>query len=150
VVRDYVRTGKLKIVFHGISFIEPTSDSERALGALAAAGAQGRQFQLLDLLYRNQGEEGSGWITDDVLRTLGSSVFGLDVRRMMDERSSETAKAQIRESASAAARVMGGHLRTPTFLAGPSGGQLAPLTIATMDQLGPQGFSQLLDQTIPQ
>jgi len=148
VVRDYVRTGKLKIVFRGISFIQPAGDSERALGALAAAGAQGRQFQLLDLLYRNQGEEGTGWITDDLLRSLGGAVFGLDVQRMMSDRSSAAAKSEIQGSARAAARVMGAHLRTPTFLAGPSGGQLAPLPVSTMDQLGPQGFAQLLAQTI--
>jgi protein-disulfide isomerase len=146
IVRDYVRTGKLRLVFRGIAFIQPTSDSERALGALAAAGAQSRQFQLLDLLYRNQGEEGSGWITDDILRSLGSGVFGLDVRRMMDERSSEAAKAQIRETMSAATRVMGSQFKTPTFLAGRSGGTLAPMPIATYDQLGPAGFAALLDQ----
>jgi protein-disulfide isomerase len=148
VVRDYVRTGKLKLVFRGISFISPAEDSERALGALAAAGAQGRQFQLLDLIYRNQGAEGTGWITDDVLRNLGGAVFGLDVQRMMSDRSSAAAKLEIQESARAAARVMGAHFRTPTFLAGPSGGQLAPMPVSTMGQLGPQGFSQLLDQMI--
>ena len=150
VVRNYVRTDKLKIVFRGISFIQPTSDSERALKTLAAAGAQGRQFQLLDLMYRNQGEEGSGWITDDLLRSLGTAVFGLDVKRMMDERSSDATQSQMRESAQAAAKVMGSHLRTPTFLAGRSGGQLAPLPVSTMGQLGPQGFSQLLDQMTAQ
>jgi predicted DsbA family dithiol-disulfide isomerase len=148
VVHDYVRTGKLKIVFRGISFIQPTGESERALGALAAAGAQGRQFQLLDLLFRNQGEEGAGWITDDLLRSLGGAVFGLDVQRMMSDRSSAAARSEIQESARAAARVMGTHLRTPTFLAGPSGAHLAPIQVSTMGQLGPQGFSQLLDQTI--
>lgn len=146
VVRDYVRTGKLKIVFRGISFIQPTGDSKRALQTLAAAGAQGREFQLLDLLYRNQGQEGSGWITDDLLRSLGGSVFGLDVRRMMDERSSAGTKAQIEQSASAAAQAMGRSMRTPTFQAGRSGGQLTQMPISTVDQLGPDGFSALLDQ----
>jgi len=146
VVHDYVRTGKLKIVFRGISFIQPTGESERALCALAAA--QGRQFQLLDLLFRNQGEEGAGWITDDLRRSLGGAVFGLDVQRMMSDRSSAAARSEIQESARAAARVMGTHLRTPTFLAGPSGAHLAPIQVSTMGQLGPQGFSQLLDQTI--
>jgi protein-disulfide isomerase len=150
VVRDYVRTGKLKLVFRGISFIEPTGDSERALRALAAAGAQSRQFQLLDLLYRNQGDEGSGWITDDLLRSLGTGVSGLDVQRMVGDRSSSSTKTQIQKSATAAAQVMGSHLRTPTFLAGRSGRQLAPMPISTVDQLGPEGFPQLLDQMTSQ
>jgi len=150
VVRDYVRTGKLKIVFHGISFIQPTSDSERALGAFAAAGSQARQFQLLDLFYRNQGEEGTGWISDDLLRSLGSSVPGLDADRMMADRSSAAAKSQIQDSAKAAAQVMGSHFRTPTFQAGPSGGTLAPMPISTVDQLGPDGFRAVLDHMISQ
>jgi protein-disulfide isomerase len=148
IVRDYVRTGKLKLVFRGISFIQPSSDSERALRTLAAAGAQGRQFQLLDLLYRNQGEEVSGWITDGTLRSLGAVVRGLDVERMMAERSSNTAKLWIESSARAATQVMGGHLRTPTFLAGPSGGRLAVMPLSSAGQLGPRGFSRLLEQTL--
>lgn len=147
-VRDYVRSGRLRLVFHGISFIRPTSDSARALAALAAAGMQGRQFQLLDLLYRNQGEEGSGWITDDLLRSLGAAVPGLDVERMLAERSSAAAKASVRTSASAAAQVMGSQPRTPTFLAGRSGGKLAEMPISRVDQLGPDGFRAVLDQMI--
>ncbi len=150
IIRDYVQTGRLKVVFHGISFLKPTSDSERALRALAAAGAQGRQFQLLDLLYRNQGAEGSGWITDDLLRALGRAVPGLDVDRMMADGSADATKAEIQESASAAAKAMGSRLRTPTFLAGASGGQLTEMPISTVDQLGPDGFRQLLDQITSQ
>lgn len=148
VVRDYVRTGKLKIVYRGISFIQPVDDSANALRAIAAAGAQGRAFQLIDLLYRNQGEEGSGWITDDLLRSLGGAA-GVDVERMMGERSSAAATSLVENSARAAAQVMGAHLRTPTFLAGPSGGQLRPIPVSTLDELGPQGFCALLDRMLP-
>jgi protein-disulfide isomerase len=148
VVRDYVRTGKLKIVFRGLAFIQPTDDSERALGALTAAGQQSRQFQLLDLLYRNQGAEGTGWITDDLLSSLGGAVAGLDVARMMGNRSSDPAKAEMQASAREAAHVMGSQLRTPTFLAGPSGGRLEPVPVSTLEQLRPQGFSRLLDQML--
>ncbi len=150
VVRNYVRPGKLKIVFHGISFIRPTSDSENALRALAAAGKQGRTFQLLDLLYHNQGQEGSGWVTDDLLRALGGAVRGLDVPRMMAERSAASSTAVLDQSARAATKAMGGNLSTPTFLAGPSGGTLTEFQISTGDQLAPAGFSRLLDQLTAQ
>jgi protein-disulfide isomerase len=146
VVRDYVRTGKLKIVLRPIAFIEPRSDSERALRALAGAGAQNREFQLIDLLYRNQGEERSGWITEDVVRSLGSSVNGLDVERMLADGSSDAAKTRIQSAATAAAQAMGTQLRTPTFLAGRSDGELKQMPIASFDQLAPVGFAALLDQ----
>jgi protein-disulfide isomerase len=148
VVRDYVRPGKIKLVYHGLSFIEPTSDSKRALSAIAAAGLQGREFQLLDLLYRNQGDEGSGWITDELLRSVGAAIPGLDVERMMADRSSTAAARELRTSASAAMSVMGTHFRTPTFLAAVGSGEPAQMPIATAGQLGPEEFPQLLDQMI--
>ncbi len=148
VVRDYVRPGKLKLVYHGISFIRPTSDSTRALSAIAAASLQGREFQLVDLLYRNQGDEGTGWITDDLLRSVSAAVPGLDVERMMADRSSAAAVKQLRSSTSAAKSVMGTQFRTPTFLAAGRSHALAPMPVSTVDQLGPEGFPQLLDQMI--
>lgn len=146
VVRDYVRTGRLRLVFRGISFIRPTADSDRALRVLAAAGLQGREFQLLDLLYRNQDAEGSGWITDGLMRSLGGAVAGLDVERMMADRSSDATNARIEAAASAAAQVMGSRLRTPTFLAGRSDGALAQIPISSFDELAPAGFSRLLER----
>jgi protein-disulfide isomerase len=146
VVRDYVRPGKIKLVYHGISFIEPTSDSKRALSAIAAAGLQGKSFQLVDLLYRNQGDEGTGWITDDLIRSVGAAVPGLNVERMMADRSSTAVEKQLRTSTSAAKSVMGTQFRTPTFLAAGPSRQLAQMPISTVDQLGPEGFPQLLDQ----
>ena len=148
VVRDYVRPGKVKLVYHGISFLKPTSDSTRALSAIAAAGLQGKEFQLIDLLYRNQGDEGTGWITDGLLRSVGAAIPGLDVERMMADRSSAAAAKQQRSSTSAATSVMGTQFRTPTFLAGGSAGQLAPMAIATAGQLGPEAFPRLLDQML--
>ena len=150
VVRNYVRPGKLKLVFHGLSFIQPRGDSENALRALVAAGTQGRLFQLLDLLYRNQGAEGSGWVSDDLLRSLGGAVRGLDVGRMMGDRSAASTTAALRQSAQAAAQVMGGSLRTPTFLAGRSGGTLSEVRISSSAELAPGGFSRLLDQMTAQ
>ena len=41
---------------------------------------------------------------------------------------------------------MGTSFRTPTFLAGRTGGKLTQMPISTVDQLGPAGFAQLLDQ----
>jgi protein-disulfide isomerase len=148
VVRDYVRTGRLKVVYQGLSFIQPASDSEKALGAIAAAGAQNRAFQLIDLLYRNQGQEGTGWITDSLVRSASAAVAGLDAERMWADRSSRSSKATTEQAKKAATRVMGTSFRTPTFLAGPSGGQLAQMPISTVDQLGPEGFPQVLDQMI--
>jgi hypothetical protein len=41
---------------------------------------------------------------------------------------------------------MGTRFRTPTFMAAGPSRQLAQMPISTVDQLGPEGFPQLLDQ----
>jgi protein-disulfide isomerase len=79
IVNEYVRTGKVKIRFVGLAFIGP--DSEKALLNVIAAGGQGKLFQLADALYANQGEENSGWVTDDLLKTLATGL-GLDYAKL--------------------------------------------------------------------
>lgn len=41
-IKEYVRTGKLRIVFKGLAFLGP--DSEKALRAVIVAGRQGRRL----------------------------------------------------------------------------------------------------------
>ena len=83
-VDEYVRPGKLRIEFRGMAFIGP--ESETGLRAALAAGEQDKLWHVVDLLYRNQGHENSGWLNDETLRLVGSSVPGLDVERMLDRR----------------------------------------------------------------
>ena len=82
IVRDYVRTGKVQIVFSGMHFVGP--DSETALRTALAAAAQGRFWNVLELLYENQGTENTGWVTDSLLRSIGDAVPGLSTSRMLD------------------------------------------------------------------
>ena len=59
-VRDYVRPGKVRLVFAGMAFVGP--DSERGLRFALAAGRQGKLWDVLHLLYASQGAENSGWV----------------------------------------------------------------------------------------
>jgi protein-disulfide isomerase len=68
VVQDYVRDGKVKIEFHNLAFIG--ADSVRAADAAAAAGKQDKLWNFVDLFYFNQGQENSGYVTDDFLSRL--------------------------------------------------------------------------------
>jgi protein-disulfide isomerase len=95
IVRDHVRPGKLRLVFRGLDFIG--DDSTRAARMAAAAGLQNRLYQFVDLVFRNQGAENSGWVTDDYLRRIGEGA-GLDVDRAFADRDGELAKAQIRDA----------------------------------------------------
>jgi protein-disulfide isomerase len=71
-VTRYVRSGGLRLVFRNLSFIGP--DSERAARLAAAAGLQDRLWQFTDLVYRNQGEENSGYVTDAYLRRIAQAA----------------------------------------------------------------------------
>jgi protein-disulfide isomerase len=79
IVEEYVRPGKVKIRFVGLAFIGP--DSEKALLYTLAAGEQGKLWQFADGLYANQGEENSGWVTDELLQELAGD-FDLDWEKL--------------------------------------------------------------------
>jgi len=131
IVRDYVRSGSVQIEFRGLAFIG--SDSEKALRAVDAAAAQNRAWNLLDLLYVNQGRENSGWVTDSLVRSAAAHVDGLDVPKLFAARSSAATEARIRTAAAQARTDMGGRLRTPTFAAGKAGQPLQLLQITSLD-----------------
>jgi protein-disulfide isomerase len=140
-VREYVRTGKVKLVFAGLAFIGP--DSETALRATYAAGLQNRLWDFLDLLYRNQGAENSGWVTDGLLRAAGSSIAGLDVDAMLAARQTaevDNAIAATNQQATSA-RVNS----TPTFFAGRTGGTLQRIAVS---ELRPRAFRPTLDASL--
>ncbi|HXV34614.1 MAG TPA: thioredoxin domain-containing protein [Gaiellaceae bacterium] len=140
-VNEYVRDGRLRIEFRGLSFIG--EDSEEALRAALAAGEQGKLWNVVDLVYTNQGAENSGWVTDDFLRAVGATVPGLDVDRMMDGRDAAEVTAAIEEAAAAAQA--DGVSGTPAFLLGPTGGELEALAISS---LGPEEFRAAIDELL--
>jgi protein-disulfide isomerase len=93
VVDEYVRRGTAKIDFRGVDFLG--EDSTQALAAVLAAARQGKAWQLAELLYANQGEEGSGWVTGVLVRDLASSIKGLDVDRLEQDADSPAIAAEI-------------------------------------------------------
>jgi protein-disulfide isomerase len=131
-VRGYVRTGRVRVVFNGMSFVGP--DSELALRTALAAGQQNRLWHVLDLLYRNQGTENTGWVTEDLLAGIGAAVPGLDGSRMLAQRDASEVTAAM--DAAAGNADSHGINSTPSFLAGPTGGRLEPVPVASLDLAG--------------
>ena len=142
-VREYVRTGRVRVVFNGMSFVGP--DSELALRTALAAGQQNRLWHVLDLLYRNQGTENTGWVTQDLLAGIGATVPGLDGSRMLAQRDAPDVSAAL--DAAAANAQSHGINSTPSFLAGPTGGTLKPVKVATLDLAG---IAPALDRLLAQ
>ena len=99
-VEQYVRSGRARLVLRPLAFLGP--DSVRAARLVAAAAAQDRAWQLADQLYRRQGRENSGWVTDRLLRRAARAVPGLRVRRAMRERNGRAALRRLRAARRAA------------------------------------------------
>jgi len=111
-VDQYVRTGKVAMEYRGFPFLG--SDSVEALRFILAAGLQDRLWQLQEALYRNQGGENSGWVTDELLRKVGGEIQGLDVDKLFvdAEGGGITQEAEAAEAEGRAAGIPG----TPTFV----------------------------------
>src|SRR5215217_4028951 len=82
-VGNYVRDGKVKVVSVTWAFLGP--DSVQAARAALAAGEQNRYWPYYSLLFDNQGEENSGYVTDDFLQHLAQKTPGLDVNKWSDD-----------------------------------------------------------------
>lgn len=132
-VSRYVRAGSLKIEARLIAFIGP--DSQRGRAAVIAAGQQNRLFNLMQLLYLNQGSENSGWLDERIVASAAASIPGLDVPRLLSERSSGTVVARARrfETQAAGDNVKG----TPTILVGKSGAALKQVILTSPGDVRP-------------
>ena len=128
-MREYVRPGKVRIEFQGVDFID--ADSTRGLRFALAAGQQGKLWHVIHLLFANQGEERSGWVTDELLASVGRAVPGLDVEEAFANRDSQAVTDQLEEIASAAEAA--GIDGTPSFAAGPTNGAIERVEISSLD-----------------
>jgi protein-disulfide isomerase len=127
-VANYVRTGKLKMIFRNVAFIG--TDSTRAAQMAAAAGLQNKLWDYIDIFYNNQGEENSGYVTDAFLRKVGSGVNGLDVNKAMNDRGIAAVTTQLNKAQTE--WQTNGFTGTPSFLLGPTGTTLKPLQIQSL------------------
>jgi len=123
IIDRYVRTGKLKVEARPIAFIGP--DSERGRRAALAAGLQNRLFNLMQLLYFNQGPENGGWLNESMAVSAATSIPGVDVQALLDARNSD-AVANETTTFDRQARA-DGVAGTPTLLVGKSGAALTSL-----------------------
>lgn len=117
-VEKYVRTGKAKMELRLLSFIGP--DSVTAAGALTAAGQQDKLWSATDLFYRNQGEENTGYVTDNFLTEVLTGA-GADAKKAVAAAGSPAVSEELAAAKTLSSRydVTG----TPTVLVGPTGGE---------------------------
>jgi protein-disulfide isomerase len=131
VVEEYVRPGRVNTEFRGFPFIG--DDSVKAYRFLLAAGEQDKLWNLQEAMYRHQGGENDGWVTDDLIRELGAEIPGLDVDRLFvdAERADIVAEVDGAEAAAEAAGIAG----TPTLQIAIGDDAPYDIQVADVDQL---------------
>lgn len=141
VVKRYVRTGRVRILFRGLAFLGP--DSVTGLRWIQAAGRQNRLWNVLELMFASQGRENGGWVTPARLNAVAAVVPGLRVEQLRRDSRGARVAAEIRTAANAAraAKVPG----TPYFEAGRSVVSLTPLPLRSFE---PRDFTARLDQLL--
>jgi protein-disulfide isomerase len=126
-ISRYVRSGKLKVEARPVAI--RGGDSFRGQSATIASGMQNKLFNFMQLLYDNQGVENTGWLDDNMVKSAGSSIPGLDVGLFLEQVNSGAVAEQVKTvDAQAAAD---GLDRTPTILVGKSGAKLRPVAVTS-------------------
>lgn len=111
VVNDYVRTGRLKVVYRGIEIID--ANSKVGLRAIYAAGRQNKLWDVAEALYQLQGPERSGWITDAVIRDAANAA-GANATQILAAAKTPAVEKQLQAAERDAQTV--GVPGTPTFV----------------------------------
>ena len=143
VVRRYVRTGRVRLMFRALAFIGDGKQSERAARMALAAGEQDKQWQFAELVFRNQGDEDAGWVTDDYLRRIGTAV-GLDVERAFRDRDGPRVTGLLAGSKHEAK--VAGIESTPSFTVQLPGGKARLLPVD--DPGSAEKFTKRLDEAL--
>jgi protein-disulfide isomerase len=139
-VDEYVRPGDITMEFRGLAFIGP--DSLKALRFIYAAGLQNKLWDFAEATYANQGGENEGWVTDDLMRDIGTSL-GLDVDKLFADADSDivTQKIERAQQQASEAEVPG----TPWFYI--QIGDEEPYEIQP-SSLTPEAFREALDDAL--
>lgn len=140
VVRDYVRTGRIKIVYRGIVVIG--ANSVAGLRVIYAAGLQNKLWNMAEALYERQGNENSGWITLGVIRDAAREV-GVAPAKVIKDADSAAVTAKLHEAANLAGKY--GVDGTPTFAIQKPLGPFRQLQVSGLE---PGDFTPALDAAL--
>ncbi len=111
VIESKVRSGEATIEFRNFTII--SEESIPAGAAAIAAGEQGRGWNYIELFYRNQGEERSGYVTDEFMTAIAKKAGVKDLARWNEARRSKAVIAEVHKTTAEAESL--GFGGTPSF-----------------------------------
>jgi protein-disulfide isomerase len=120
-VSNDVKSGKVQVVYKAFQTAtqDPNVFKTQQVAALAA-GQQQRFWNYTELFYRQQGAEGSGYVTDGYLNGLARQVTGLSLAKWQSARNNAALGTQIQSEEQTAGTA--GVSATPTLVfQGPKG-----------------------------
>lgn len=136
IVENQVRNGEARLEFRNFTIVGPQSVDAGA--AALAAGEQERGWQFIELFYRNQGAENSGYADDAFLEAVARAAGVEDMARWNEDR--KLLRPQV-ETTSREARQLGFN-GTPSFgIQGTGTGQ-------RLETLGTPSSTQAFEEAI--
>lgn len=139
VIDSKVRSGEARIEFRNFTIIGP--ESTPAGAAAIAAGMQGRGWNFIDLFYRNQGPEDSGYVTDEFLTQVARGAGVPDIAKWNRDRKSNAVLEEVKFSNQAAREL--GFTGTPSFA-------IAGSNVPGTKAIGTPGSAGALEEAIDQ
>jgi protein-disulfide isomerase len=137
IIGNEVKNGEVKITFRNFTIIGP--ESVPAGTAAIAAGTQGRGWTYLELFYKNQGKENSGYVTDEFLTSVAKGAGVKNIAQWEKERNSKKLKKEVEKTTEQAQTF--GFNGTPSFaIEGPS--------TNGVELLGSPGDTQTIEEEI--
>ena len=143
IIQRWVRTGELRIQSRALQTAtrDPDVFVAQQVAALAA-GKQDKAWHFIETFYAEQGEEGSGYVTETYLEGLASQTPHLDLPRWATDRKDPELVKEIANDAQAAEDA--GLTGTPSFLLGASGGAMRPFSPS-----GQASFDEAIEGLLP-
>jgi protein-disulfide isomerase len=144
-IRTWVRSGKLRIEYRSLQTAtrEPEMFKSQQVAALAA-GEQNKLWHFVETFYREQGEEGSGYVTESYLQGIAKQVPGLNLPQWTSDRNEPALASQIASDAQAANSA--GFTGTPSFLIGRSGGAMTKFEYSSLTD--PTAFNEAIEKLL--
>jgi protein-disulfide isomerase len=136
-INSEVRGGAAKIEFRNFTIIGP--ESTPAGAAAIAAGMQGKGWNYLELFYRNQGTERSGYVTDEFMTEVARGAGVPNIAQWNKDRKSAKVISEVEATTAEAAKL--GFTGTPSFaVEGPG--------TSGKETLGTPGSAESLEESI--
>jgi protein-disulfide isomerase len=134
-VSNDVREGKVKVIYKAFQTAtrDPNVFSAQQVAALAA-GEQQKFWNFTELFYHEQGQEGTGYVTESFLRGLAEQVPGLGLVKWEADRNNPALAGQVAADGASGNAI--GVTGTPTLVfSGPKGQAEAPEGVPSYSQL---------------